>query len=74
MTTEPTNARTSFGDIAPELAEITDKVLFGQVWANGALSPRDLGVYCLAARAVNILMLSLADVGDAGAVERLADA
>jgi len=41
MTEEPTNARTSFGDIAPHLAEITDKVLFGDVWANPALSPRD---------------------------------
>jgi 4-carboxymuconolactone decarboxylase len=41
MTTEPTNARKSFGDIAPHLAEITDKVLFGDVWENPALSPRD---------------------------------
>ena len=41
MTTEPTNARTSFGDIAPRLAEITDTVLFGDVWADPALSPRD---------------------------------
>jgi len=38
MPTEPTNARTSFGDIAPHLAEITDKVLFGDVWENPALS------------------------------------
>lgn len=41
MATEPTNARKSFGDIAPHLAEITDKVLFGDVWENKALSPRD---------------------------------
>ena len=41
MNEEPTNARKSFGDIAPHLAEITDKVLFGDVWANTALSPRD---------------------------------
>lgn len=41
MATEPTNARKSFGDIAPHLAEITDKVLFGDVWENPALSPRD---------------------------------
>lgn len=41
MPTEPTNARKSFGDIAPHLAEITDKVLFGDVWENPALSPRD---------------------------------
>ena len=41
MTKNPTNARRSFGDIAPHLAEITDTVLFGDVWENGALSPRD---------------------------------
>ena len=41
MANEPTNARKSFGDIAPHLAEITDKVLFGDVWENPALSPRD---------------------------------
>lgn len=41
MPAEPTNARTSFGDVAPHLAEITDKVLFGDVWESPALSPRD---------------------------------
>ncbi len=41
MAEEPTNARKAFGDIAPHLAEITDKVLFGEVWANSALSQRD---------------------------------
>jgi 4-carboxymuconolactone decarboxylase len=41
MAEEPTNARKSFGDIAPHLAEITDKILFGDVWENPMLSPRD---------------------------------
>ena len=41
MKEEPTNARNNFGDIAPHLAELTDKVLFGDVWENSALSPRD---------------------------------
>lgn len=41
MKEEPTNARQSFGDMAPHLAEITDKVLFGDVWEQAALSPRD---------------------------------
>jgi 4-carboxymuconolactone decarboxylase len=41
MSDIPTNARKSFGDIAPHLADITDKVLFGDVWANAILSPRD---------------------------------
>ena len=41
MADETTDARRNFGDLAPQLAEITDKVLFGEVWANPALSPRD---------------------------------
>lgn len=41
MTDEPTNARKTFGDIAPKLAEISDKVLFGDVWRDETLSPRD---------------------------------
>jgi 4-carboxymuconolactone decarboxylase len=52
MPTEPTDARKSFGDVAPHLAEITDKVLFGDVWANPALAPRDrslVTITCLVA-------------------------
>ena len=41
MSEAPTNARKAFGDIAPHLAEITDKVLFGDVWQRPALSARD---------------------------------
>lgn len=41
MAFEPTDARKSFGGIAPHLADITDKVLFGDVWQHPALSPRD---------------------------------
>jgi 4-carboxymuconolactone decarboxylase len=41
MPQEPTNACKAFGDVAPHLAEITDKVLFGDVWEDPALSPRD---------------------------------
>jgi len=41
MKKEPSNARNSFGDVAPHLAELTDKVLFGDVWEHPALSPRD---------------------------------
>ncbi|WP_025840328.1 carboxymuconolactone decarboxylase family protein [Asaia sp. BMEF1] len=41
MSSDPTDARKAFGDIASHLAEITDKVLFGDVWQNTALSPRD---------------------------------
>jgi len=41
MSDAPTNARKSFGDIAPHLAAITDEVLFGDVWENPVLSKRD---------------------------------
>jgi 4-carboxymuconolactone decarboxylase len=48
MKEEPTNARKSFGDIAPHLAEITDKVLFGDVWENASLPPRDRSLVTIA--------------------------
>ena len=48
MKKEPTNARTSFGDVAPHLAELTDKVLFGDVWENSALPPRDRSLVTMA--------------------------
>jgi 4-carboxymuconolactone decarboxylase len=34
-------ARQAFGDIAPNLAEYTDDVLFGDVWKRPGLDPRD---------------------------------
>ena len=37
----PTTARKAFGDVAPALAELTDTVLFGDVWQRPGLSPRD---------------------------------
>jgi 4-carboxymuconolactone decarboxylase len=48
MKEPPTNARRSFGDIAPHLADITDKVLFGDVWEQAALSPRDRSLITIA--------------------------
>jgi len=48
MSPEPTSARKAFGDIAPHLAEITDKVLFGDVWENPSLSPRDRSLVTIA--------------------------
>lgn len=45
----PTAARTSFGDIAPALAEYTDTVLFGDVWRRPGLSPRDRSLITVAA-------------------------
>ena len=38
---QPTPAQRMFGDISPKLAELTDNVLFGDVWARPGLSRRD---------------------------------
>jgi 4-carboxymuconolactone decarboxylase len=35
------NAQNLFGDVAPKLAQLTDDVLFGDVWARPGLSQRD---------------------------------
>jgi len=48
MPAEPTAAREAFGDIAPALAEYTDKVLFGDVWRRPNLSPRDRSLITIA--------------------------
>ncbi len=39
--TRSTTAHNMIGDIAPKLAEITDGVLFDDMWARPDLSPRD---------------------------------
>lgn len=52
MANEPTAPRNPFADIAPALADYTDKVLFGDVWKRPGLSPRDrslVTVACLVA-------------------------
>ncbi|MGF6778448.1 carboxymuconolactone decarboxylase family protein [Paraburkholderia sp. GAS334] len=48
MADEPTAARKAFGDIAPALADYTDKVLFGDVWQRPGLSPRDRSLITVA--------------------------
>ncbi|MDE2235935.1 MAG: carboxymuconolactone decarboxylase family protein [Gammaproteobacteria bacterium] len=45
----PTNARKSFGDLAPKLAELSDQVLFGDVWERSELSKRDRSLVTCAA-------------------------
>lgn len=37
-----------FADVAPRLAEITDDVLFGDVWERPGLSPRDRSLITVA--------------------------
>ena len=49
MSDPPTTARKAFGDVAPALAEFTDKVLFGDVWQRPGLSPRDRSLITVAA-------------------------
>jgi len=41
MSRDPQTARKAFGDVAPALADLTDTVLFGDVWQRPGLSPRD---------------------------------
>ena len=48
MSNEPTDGRKAYGDIAPALAEYTDKVLFGDVWERPGLSKRDRSVITVA--------------------------
>jgi 4-carboxymuconolactone decarboxylase len=42
-------AQKSIGDIAPKLAELTDEVLFGDVWERPQLSKRDRSLITCAA-------------------------
>ncbi|WP_026076231.1 carboxymuconolactone decarboxylase family protein [Noviherbaspirillum massiliense] len=44
-----TAARQSFGDIAPKLAELSDEVLFGDVWERPQLAKRDRSLVTCAA-------------------------
>jgi 4-carboxymuconolactone decarboxylase len=45
----PNNARKNIGDVAPKLAELTDEVLFGDVWERPELSKRDRSLVTCAA-------------------------
>jgi 4-carboxymuconolactone decarboxylase len=48
MSDVPTAARQSFGDAAPELARLTDEVLFGEIWERPQLSKRDRSLITVA--------------------------
>ncbi len=41
MSKEPSSVQKMIGDFAPKLVELTDKVLFGDVWERPGLSKRD---------------------------------
>lgn len=50
---ELSRAQQLMGDFAPKLAELTDDVLFGDVWARPELSPRDRSLITVAALIAN---------------------
>ncbi|MBN1889322.1 MAG: carboxymuconolactone decarboxylase family protein [Thermoflexales bacterium] len=50
---EQSRAQQLVGDFAPKLAELTDEVLFGDVWARAELSPRDRSLVTVAALIAN---------------------
>jgi 4-carboxymuconolactone decarboxylase len=45
---EPTPAQRAIGDFAPKLVELTDDVLFGDVWKRTELSARDRSLITVA--------------------------
>lgn len=45
---ELTIAQKAIGNFAPKLVELTDEVLFGDVWKREALSPRDRSLITIA--------------------------
>jgi len=47
--TQPSRAQQLMGDIAPKLADLTDSVLFGDVWARPQLSRRDRSLVTVSA-------------------------
>jgi 4-carboxymuconolactone decarboxylase len=48
-TTEPSGAQKAFGDFAPAFVGFTDDVLFGQVWPQKELSPKERSLITVAA-------------------------
>jgi 4-carboxymuconolactone decarboxylase len=49
MSKEPSGAEKMFGEFAPKLVQLTDQVLFGDVWERGELSKRDRSLITVAA-------------------------
>lgn len=45
----PSQGRKLFGDVAPKFAQLTDEVLFGDVWARPGLSQRDRSLITVSA-------------------------
>lgn len=49
MSKEPSPAQHLIGDIAPKMVELTDDVLFGDIWERPGLSQRDRSLITVAA-------------------------
>jgi 4-carboxymuconolactone decarboxylase len=49
MSKEPSNAKKMLGDFAPKLVQLTDDVLFGDVWERPELSKRDRSLVTVSA-------------------------
>ena len=49
MSREPSAAEKMIGDFAPKLVDLTDRVLFGDVWEREDLSKRDRSLVTVAA-------------------------
>ncbi|MFF5226385.1 carboxymuconolactone decarboxylase family protein [Dactylosporangium sp. NPDC000521] len=45
---QPSGAEKAFGDFAPALVDLTDEVLFGQVWERPELAKRDRSLITVA--------------------------
>ncbi|GAA2979471.1 4-carboxymuconolactone decarboxylase [Microbacterium terrae] len=50
---EPTPAQRAIGDFAPKLVELTDDVLFGDIWKRPGLAPRDRSLITVATLIAN---------------------
>lgn len=50
---QPSAAQQTVGDFAPKIVELTDQVLFGDVWERPELSPRDRSLVTVAALIAN---------------------
>ena len=48
-TKEASDVQKMIGDIAPKMAELTDGILFGDIWKREELSPRDRSLITVAA-------------------------
>jgi 4-carboxymuconolactone decarboxylase len=50
---EPSAVQKLIGDFSPKMVQLTDDVLFGDVWAREELSPRDRSLITVAALIAN---------------------